>query len=62
VCIRYPIFEDGIDIVDTPISIESITPLENSKFKGVNFEKFCARVVNLVTYDVVDDQKLIFKV
>jgi hypothetical protein len=35
---------------------------ENSKFKGGNSDIFCARVVNLVTYDVVDDQKLIFKV
>jgi hypothetical protein len=35
---------------------------ENSKFKGGNSDNICARVVNLVTYDVIDDQKLIFKV
>jgi hypothetical protein len=28
---------------------------ENFKYKGGNSDKFCARVVNLVTYDVVDD-------
>jgi hypothetical protein len=33
---------------------------ENSKLKGGISDNFCARVVNLVTYDVVDDQKLIF--
>jgi hypothetical protein len=32
------------------------------KLKGGNSDHFCTRVVNLVTYDVVDDQKLIFKV
>jgi hypothetical protein len=35
------------------------------KTEGVSFIKFiniCARVVNLVTYDVVDDQKQIFVV
>jgi hypothetical protein len=31
------------------------------KFKRGNSDNFCARVVNL-TYDVVDDQKLIFEV
>jgi hypothetical protein len=35
---------------------------ENSKVKGGDSDNFCARVVHLVTYDVVDDQKLIFKV
>jgi hypothetical protein len=35
---------------------------ENSKFKGNYSDNCCARVVNLVTYDVLDDQKLIFKV
>ena len=35
---------------------------ENFKFKGGNSDKFCARVVNFVTYDVVDDKQLIFKV
>jgi hypothetical protein len=28
---------------------------ENFKFKGGNSDKCCARVVNFVTYDVVDD-------
>jgi hypothetical protein len=31
-------------------------------FKGGYSDKFCARVVNFVTYDVVDDKQLIFKV
>ena len=35
---------------------------KNFMFKGGNSDKFCARVVNLVTYDVVDDKQLIFKV
>jgi hypothetical protein len=33
---------------------------ENSKFKGGNADNCCARNVNLVTYDVADDQKYIF--
>jgi hypothetical protein len=32
------------------------------EFKGGNSDNFCASVVNLVTYDVVDDQELVFKV
>jgi hypothetical protein len=35
---------------------------KNSKFMGGNSDFFCARVVNLVTYDDVDDQKHIFLV
>jgi hypothetical protein len=37
-------------------------PFNYIKFKGGNSDDFYARVVNLVTYDVVDDKKLIFKV
>jgi hypothetical protein len=34
---------------------------KNSKFKGVYSDNLCARVVNLVTYDVVDYQKIYLK-
>jgi hypothetical protein len=35
---------------------------KDCKLKGGNSDNFCTRVVNLVTYDVVDDQKLTSKV
>jgi hypothetical protein len=34
---------------------ESLKKKFHDKFKGGNSNKFCARVVNLVIYDVVND-------